>query len=71
MAIFPEIDRGKCDGCGLCVYVCERGGLILVDDPVVAIVETAVCDWCANCEAVCPTGAIRCTYEVVFETIER
>ena len=68
MAIFPEIDQSKCNGCGLCVSVCERGGLILVDDPVAAMVETAICDWCALCEAVCPTGAIRCAYEIVFET---
>jgi ferredoxin len=70
MAIFPEIDLSKCDGCGLCVTVCEPGGLILVEDPIVAIVETAICDWCADCEAVCPTGAIRCAYEIVFENTE-
>ena len=69
MAIFPEIDLTKCNGCGLCVSVCGRGGLILVAGrPVVTVVETADCDWCAYCEAVCPTGAIRCAYEIVFET---
>ncbi len=67
MAIFPEIDPAKCNGCGLCVAVCERGGLILVTGPVVASVDTAECDWCACCEAVCKTGAIRCAYEIVFE----
>jgi len=68
MAIFPEIDLTKCNGCGLCVSVCERGGLILIaGHPVVTIVETAECDWCAYCEAVCETGAIRCAYEIVFE----
>ena len=70
MAIFPEVDRSKCNGCGLCVTVCELGGLILGEDLLVTIVETAVCDWCADCEAVCPTGAIRCAYEIVFETSE-
>ena len=67
MAIFPEIDPTKCNGCGLCVIVCERGGLILVAGPVVAAVETTDCDWCAYCEAVCETGAIRCAYEIVFQ----
>lgn len=70
MAIFPEVDRSKCNGCGLCINVCEPGGLILGEDLLVTIVETAVCDWCADCEAVCPTGAIRCAYEIVFETSE-
>ena len=67
MAIFPEIDLTKCNGCGLCVSVCERGGLVLVAGSMVAVVETAECDWCAYCEAVCDTGAIRCAYEIVFE----
>jgi NAD-dependent dihydropyrimidine dehydrogenase PreA subunit len=70
MAIFPEVDRSKCNGCGLCVNVCEPGGLVLGEDLLVTIVETAVCDWCADCEAVCPTGSIRCAYEIVFETSE-
>ena len=68
MAIFPEIDRSKCNGCGLCVSVCAPGGLIIDDDLLITIVETAICDWCADCEAVCLTGAIRCAYEIVFET---
>lgn len=67
MAIFPQIDLTKCNGCGLCVNVCQRGGLILVEDPIVAAVETADCDYCGYCEAVCLTGAIRCAYEIVFE----
>jgi len=66
VAIFPEIDQTKCNGCGLCISVCLHGGIILVDDPVAAAVDTADCDWCAVCEAVCPTGAIRCAYEIVF-----
>ena len=71
MAIFPEIDQSKCNGCGLCVSICEPGGLILNDDLLVTIVETAICDWCADCEAVCSTGAIRCAYEIVIEITER
>ena len=67
MAIFAEIDQSKCNGCGLCVSICEPGGLILDNGLLVTIVETAICDWCAFCEAVCPTGAIRCAYEIVFE----
>jgi len=60
--IYPE----KCDGCGLCVSVCPRHGLVLVSD-VVALVEGVECDWCALCEEVCPTGAIVCPFEIVIE----
>lgn len=67
MAMMPEIDQGKCNGCGLCISVCQGGGLVLVGDPVVMVVETELCDWCTMCEAVCPTGAIRCPYEIVIE----
>ena len=65
MTVKPEIDRDKCDGCGLCVAVCLCNGLILVDNKV-TVIETVECEWCTVCEAVCPTGAIRCPYEIVF-----
>ena len=67
MAIFPVIDLSKCNGCSLCVSVCERGGILMGDNRMLIIVDTVECDWCAYCEAVCPTGAIRCAYEIVIE----
>ncbi len=62
----PWIDRGKCNGCGLCVNVCLQHGLEMVDN-IVVIVEEVECDWCTQCEAVCATGAISCPFEIVFE----
>ncbi len=64
MMLKPEIELDKCDGCGLCVGVCLRHGLVLVDE-VITIVEAADCDWCTQCEAVCPTGAISCPFEII------
>lgn len=61
----PQIDRYRCDGCGLCVSVCRLGGLVIING-VVAIVEGVECDWCTQCEAVCVTRAIVCPYEIVF-----
>ena len=63
--VTPQIDREKCDGCGLCVGVCARHGLTLVDN-VATLVGTAECDWCTQCEAVCPTGAISCPFEIIM-----
>ena len=64
----PVIDRTKCKGCGLCVSVCSRGGLVLVEKVVTVRPEAAQdCDWCALCESVCPNGAIGCPFEIVIE----
>jgi len=62
----PVIDPAKCDGCGLCVSVCNCRALILVEG-VVTIVSTVECDWCTYCEAVCLSGAITCPFEIVIE----
>jgi MinD superfamily P-loop ATPase len=62
----PQIDREKCDGCGLCVAVCLKQALEVVDN-VVVFVEEVDCDWCTHCEVVCATGAISCPYEIIFE----
>ena len=66
MSEVPVLDQAKCNGCGLCIEVCQCNGLILVKN-VVTIIETIECDWCTYCEAVCPTGAISCPFEIVIE----
>ncbi len=66
LAEMPEIDREKCNDCGLCITVCSCKALMLVDD-VVTVVETEECGWCTQCEVVCPTGAISCPFEIVIE----
>ena len=64
--MMPEIEIGKCDGCGLCVSVCWRRCLVIIDGRV-AIIEGMECTWCTDCEAACVTGAINCPYEIVLE----
>ena len=66
MAEMPMIDRQKCNGCGLCISVCNCNALIMVDN-IITIIETDECSWCTQCEAVCPTGAISCYFEVIIE----
>jgi MinD superfamily P-loop ATPase len=61
----PEIDKDKCDGCGLCVGVCHENGIMIANKTVVVIDEVE-CDWCGLCEAVCPNDAIRCPLLIVF-----
>ena len=62
----PVVDTSKCNGCGLCVSICDCGALVLVDN-VITVVETEKCGWCTLCEAICPTGAISCFYEIIIE----
>ena len=66
MAELPMIDQDKCNGCGLCVTVCNNNALVLVNN-VITIIEIVECDWCADCEAVCSTGAIVCPFEILIE----
>ena len=70
MVEMPVIDRGKCNGCGLCVSVCSCDALVMVDN-VITIIETEECHWCTLCETVCPTGAICCPCEIVIVEDQR
>jgi MinD superfamily P-loop ATPase len=62
----PEIDREKCDLCGLCVEAC-KGGAIVIKSGVIIVIETEACGWCTVCEAVCPTGALTCAFDISIE----
>jgi MinD superfamily P-loop ATPase len=66
MMLMPAIDRNKCNGCGLCVAVCECKALAIVEG-VIRVKPTVDCHWCTFCELVCPTGAIQCPFEIVSE----
>ena len=66
MSLMPVIDVEKCNGCGLCVDVCQCHALVLVNNTI-SIVETDDCGWCTLCEMVCTEGAISCPFEIVFE----
>lgn len=60
------IDAEKCDGCGICVDVCDRGGLVVTAGKV-DLLDEADCDYCGECEAICPVEAINCSYDIVWD----
>ena len=54
-----EIDRDKCDGCGLCTTACAEGALVLDEENKAKIAREIYCDGLGACLDVCPTGALK------------
>jgi len=52
-----QIDRDKCNGCGLCIDACHEGALQLVDGKA-QLVSDVYCDGLGACLPKCPVDAI-------------
>lgn len=52
-----NIDKEKCNGCGLCVNACHEGAIAMVDGKA-ELIRDDYCDGLGNCLPACPTGAI-------------
>ncbi len=58
------IVTGDCHGCGVCVEVCPKGALSMVDGDVGprARIDQAKCDLCRKCLDTCPVEAVGLPY---------
>lgn len=52
-----NIDKEKCNGCGICVSACHEGAIAMVGGKA-ELVRDDYCDGLGNCLPACPTGAI-------------
>ena len=52
-----EIDKEKCNGCGLCVTACHEGTIGLVEGKA-KLLRDDYCDGLGDCLPACPMGAI-------------
>lgn len=53
-----EIDREKCNGCGICVDACHEQALVMVDGKA-TLISDSYCDGLGDCLPECPVGAIK------------
>jgi len=59
--VHPEIDLGRCIGCGLCVQACPEDGVLEMIHGQAVVVHGARCVGHGRCAAACPTAGIALT----------
>ncbi|MBW1931834.1 MAG: ATP-binding protein [Deltaproteobacteria bacterium] len=52
----PEVDQGKCTGCGKCGQLCQYSAITCVKGKVLVFEE--LCHSCGGCMAICPEDAL-------------
>jgi len=53
----PQVDLGKCTGCGKCGEICQYSAIICIKENVLTFEQ--LCHSCGGCMRVCPVDAIK------------
>jgi MinD superfamily P-loop ATPase len=61
--MIPQIDTGKCSGCGRCTEACLFNALAVAGKSVISFEE--LCHSCGGCLLACPSGAISETAKTI------
>jgi len=61
----PEVDLGKCNGCGQCGKICQYSAIVALNNDVLVFPE--LCHGCGGCWLVCPVGALTESYRQTGE----
>lgn len=69
------IDAERCKGCGLCVIVCRKDGIVISDQSnsygyFPAQPKDGDCTACAECAIICPEAGIKVIFEDDIVAIE-
>lgn len=67
----PEIDTGKCTGCGECIRRCPSGAIVDGGGLKPAGIHYDECIFCSLCEDICPADAARMTNRFELAMKER
>lgn len=66
-----QLDRGKCNGCGICLQVCPHA-VFVFEAKRAAIADRDACMECGACAGNCPQGALSvragvgCAYAIIL-----
>jgi len=60
----PEVDKEKCNSCGICGEVCQYSAIVCLKGPVMVFED--MCHGCGGCMRFCPEKAITETKPKAF-----